>query len=626
MCGFLGQITFENKLIDKSKLINSVNIIQNRGPDNLGVIIESDFGVAFRRLSIIDLSENANQPFLSHDKNYVCVFNGQIYNYREIHQEIKNDFIWKSNSDTELLLNSWIKWGHHCLDKLDGMFSFAIWDKSKKILYAARDRIGEKPFYYYLAGKNFYFASRPSVIINLLPEISKEYDIQSIRSYLDSGYIPGSRSIYKNIKKLNAGHYLKFSKEDFYTRPYWEIKNFSTDFSLFRNKKENDVIDELEDILIRNLKKRFISDVPLGVFLSSGIDSSLITAIAKKKIGLDSNLKTFSIGFNNKIFDESYNSRKISQFLETDHYDRNIDADDLIKLLPNFFKNFDEPFFDSSAFPLMAASQLASEHVKVVLTGDGGDELFGGYNYYLIINVLEKIKYIPNSFKKILAYLLNLTPNYKLNLIAETLLKKNLIESFSFVRSIIKNNYNVLSNEVIENTVNMNEIFHKTYSTFSNQNISAAEACMKLDIIYTLNDDYLQKSDLASMSYSLESRSPFLSKEVVEWSARLPINYKINSLNKKYILKKLLRRYLPDHLINKKKIGFEAPIKQWMNNELQDWTKERIYNKDYYKNLPVDQNLVEKLFISFSKNKPGTHTYLWAILMLLEFNKRQLNL
>ena len=168
MCGFLGQITFENKLIDKSKLINSVNIIQNRGPDNLGVIIESDFGVAFRRLSIIDLSENANQPFLSHDKNYVCVFNGQIYNYREIHQEIKNDFIWKSNSDTELLLNSWIKWGHHCLDKLDGMFSFAIWDKSKKILYAARDRIGEKPFYYYHDASQFIFGSEIKQILILL--------------------------------------------------------------------------------------------------------------------------------------------------------------------------------------------------------------------------------------------------------------------------------------------------------------------------------------------------------------------------------------------------------------------------------------------------------------------------
>jgi asparagine synthase (glutamine-hydrolysing) len=625
MCGFLGHITFDNKLIDKSRLINSVNIIENRGPDNLGVVIESDFGLAFRRLSIIDLSENANQPFLSHDKNYVCVFNGQIYNYLEIYQEIKNDFIWKSKSDTELLLNSWIKWGHNCLNKLDGMFSFAIWDKSTKILYAARDRIGEKPFYYYLDDKNFYFASRPKVIINLLPEISKDYDIQSIRSYLDSGYIPGSRSIYKNIKKLKAGYYLKFSKEDFYTRPYWEIKNFSTDFSLFQNKKENDVIDELEDILVRNLKKRFISDVPLGIFLSSGIDSSLITAIAKKKIKLDSNLKTFSIGFDNRIFDESPNSRKISRFLETDHYERNIDANDLIKLIPNFFKNFDEPFFDSSAFPLMAASQLASEHVKVVLTGDGGDELFGGYNYYLIINLLEKIKYIPDSVKKILAYLLNLIPNYKINLIAETLLKKNLIESFSFVRSIIKKNHNVLSNDVVDNTINMSEIFDKTYSTFNNQAISTAEACMKLDIIYTLNDDYLQKSDLASMSCSLESRSPFLSKEIVEWSAKLPINYKINFFKKKYILKKLLRRYLPDHLINKKKIGFEAPIKHWMNNELHNWTKERVFNKDYYKNLPVDQNSVEKLFISFSRNNPGTHTYLWAILMLLEFNKRQLS-
>jgi asparagine synthase (glutamine-hydrolysing) len=626
MCGFLGHITFDNKLINKSRLVNSVNIIQNRGPDSLGVMIENDFGFAFRRLAIIDLSKNANQPMLSYDKNYVCVFNGQIYNYLEIYQEIKNDFIWKSNSDTELLLNSWIKWGHHCLDKLDGMFSFAIWDKSKKILYAARDRIGEKPFYYYLDGKNFYFASRPSVIINLLPEISKEYDIQSIRSYLDSGYIPGPRSIYRNIKKLNAGYYLKFSKEDFYTHPYWQIKKINTNFTLFKNKNENEIIDELENLLIRDLKKRFISDVPLGVFLSSGIDSSLIAAIAKKKISLNSNLKTFSIGFDNKIFDESHNSRKISQFLDTEHYEKNIGANDLIKLIPTFIKNFDEPFFDSSAFPLMAASQLASENVKVILTGDGGDELFGGYNYYLIINILEKIKYLPYSVKKILSCLLNLIPNYKLNLISAVLLKRNLIESFSFVRSIIKNNTNVLYESVIKDTNNINQIFQKTFSEFNNQKISITEACMKLDIIYTLNDDFLQKSDLASMSYSIESRSPFLSREIIEWSAALPINYKINLFNKKYILKKLLSRYLPDHLINKKKIGFEAPIKYWMKNELYAWTKERIYNTDYYKNLPIDQNLVKKLYTSFINNQQGTHTYLWAILMLLEFNKKQLNL
>lgn len=626
MCGFLGHITFDNKSIDKLKLINSANILQNRGPDNLGVIIDNNFGLAFRRLAIIDLSENANQPISSYDKNFVCVFNGQIYNYREIYQSIKNDFIWKSNSDTELLLNSWIKWGQDCLDKLDGMFAFAIWDKSKKILHAARDRIGEKPFYYCLDKKNFYFASRPSALINHLPQISKEYDVQSIRSYLDSGYIPGSKSIYKNIKKLNAGHYLKFSQENFCTKPYWEIKNINTNFNLSKKVKEDDLIDQLEDIFIRNLKKRLISDVPLGVLLSSGIDSSLITAIIKKKIIPDSNLKTFTIGFNNKIFDESYSSKNISQFLNTKHYEKKLDANDLIKLMPTFFKNFDEPFFDSSAFPLMAASQLASEHVKVILTGDGGDELFGGYNYYLIINILEKIKYLPYFIKKNLSILLNLIPNHKLNLIAEILLKKNLIESFSFVRSIIKKNDNVLFEDVVKGTKNINEIFQKTFSTFSNKEISITEACMKLDIIYTLNDDYLQKSDLASMSYSIESRSPFLSREIVEWSARLPINYKINLFNKKYILKKLLSRYLPDHLINRKKIGFEVPIKYWMKNELHNWTKERIYNIDYYKNLPIDQNLVKKLYTSFQNNQQGTHTYLWAILMLLEFNKTQLSL
>jgi asparagine synthase (glutamine-hydrolysing) len=623
MCGFVGHVSLDNTIIQKSRLIDSVNILKNRGPDNLGFEIGKKFGFAFRRLSIIDLSSNANQPMFSNDKNYICVFNGEIYNYRDIYLEIKDDFLWKSNSDTELLLNSWIKWGPKCLEKLDGMFSFAIWDEKKSSLYAARDRIGEKPFYYYIKDKNFYFASRPSALLNQIPEVSREYDPQSIRSFLDAGYIPGSNTIYKSIKKLTAGTYIEFSEKGFFINTYWQLKNINTNFELI-NRKEADLIDELESIIIKSLEKRFVSDVPVGVFLSSGIDSSLIAAIAKKKLNLRDNIKTFSIGFSDKRYDESVNSRKIANFLGTDHYESIVNPNDLINLMPKFFQNFDEPFFDSSAFPLMAVSNLASKHVKVVLTGDGGDELFGGYNYYKIIKILKKIDFLPSYLKKSLSCLLSFIPEYKINLISEILKKNNLIESFAFARSIIKKNHNVLFNEVINETIGIDGIFKKTFSSF-NSNIGIVEACMKLDIIYTLNDDYLQKSDLSTMSYSIESRSPFLSRELVEWSARLPLKYKINFFEKKYILKKLLSRFLPENLINKKKMGFEAPIREWMSKDLYKWSRDIIYNVDYYKNLPINQDKVKDLFTLLLNKKKGIHPYLWSILMLLEFNKRQLS-
>jgi asparagine synthase (glutamine-hydrolysing) len=624
MCGFIGHISFDETFINKSRLVDSVNIIKSRGPDNLGIAVGNNYGFAFRRLSIIDLSNDANQPMFSNDQNYVCVFNGEIYNYKELYNSIKSEFVWKTNSDTELLINCWIKWGPDCLQKLDGMFSFAILDKKNSLLYAARDRVGEKPFYYYAINKNIYFSSRPSPILHQIPELSKEYNEQSIRSHLESGYIPGNNTIYKSIQKLKAGHYLIFSKNNFDIYPYWEIKNINVNVELLK-KKEEDLIDELDDLLTASVEKKFISDVPVGILLSSGIDSSLITAIAKKKLNRKDNIKTFSIGFLNKNYDESINSKKIANFLGTDHNEKKISPNDLLDLLPKFFNNFDEPFFDSSSFPMMFVSKIASKQVKVVLTGDGGDELFGGYNYYLIIKILEKINYFPRSVKKILANILSKSFNYKINLIAEVLKKDNFIDSFAFIRSILKINKNVLFESIIKKTLGLNNIFREDYLSFD-KNISSAEACMKLDIINTLNDDYLQKSDLSSMSYSIENRAPFLSKDIIEWSAKLPLKYKINFFNKKHILKKLLRRYLPDHLINKKKIGFEVPIREWIIHDLHDWTSERVYNKKFYKNLPIKQSLVIELFLNLKKGKNGIHSYLWSILMLLEFNKRNLSL
>jgi asparagine synthase (glutamine-hydrolysing) len=622
MCGFVGHVSLDNTAIQKSRLIDSVNILKNRGPDHLGYESGKKFGLAFRRLSIIDLTKNANQPMYSDNKDFICVFNGEIYNYREIFIEIEKDFFWKSRSDTELLLNSWIKWGPKCLEKLDGMFAFAIWDIKKSVLYAARDRMGEKPFYFHINNKNFYFASRPKPIIYYNPEISRGYDTQALRSYLESGYIAGENSIYKSLKKIKAGHYIKFSEEGFHNIPYWKIEDYNTNYSLL-NKKEDTIVDELEFLIIKNFKQRFISDVPVGILLSSGIDSSLITAIAKKYINSNENIKTFSVGFSNKIYDESSQSKKIANFLKTDHHEKIIHANDMIKMLPKFFENCDEPFFDSSIFPMMEVASLAKEKVKVVLTGDGGDELFGGYNYYLIIKILSKINYLPSNVKHFLYVMLNSLPIYKLNLLAEALKQNNLIDSFSFIRSIIKKNKHIMSEESLENTISIQEVFRNKVSQFS-KIIQPVEACMKLDSIYTLCDDYLQKSDLSTMAFSIEGRSPFLSKEIIEWSATLPTQYKINFLEKKYILRKILTRYLPSDLINRKKIGFEVPIGEWMKNDLYMWTKNIVDNSEYYKNLPIKQIEVQKLFKLLLKGKKGIHPYLWSIIMLLNFNKEKI--
>jgi asparagine synthase (glutamine-hydrolysing) len=271
----------------------------------------------------------------------------------------------------------------------------------------------------------------------------------------------------------------------------------------------------------------------------------------------------------------------------------------------------------------MEVASLAREKVKVVLTGDGGDELFGGYNYYLIIKILSKINYLPSIVKQFLYVMLNSLPIYKLNLLAQALKQNNLIDSFSFIRSIIKKNMHIMSEESLENSISIQEVFRNKVTQFS-KIIQPVEACMKLDSIYTLCDDYLQKSDLSTMAFSIEGRSPFLSKEIIEWSATLPTQYKINFLEKKYILRKILTRYLPSDLINRKKIGFEVPIGEWMKNDLYMWTKNIVDNSEYYKNLPIKQIEVQKLFKLLLKGKRGIHPYLWSIIMLLNFNKEKI--
>ena len=622
MCGIIGRLNFCGTKINDINLRKATNNLYNRGPNSLGVWIDKSFGLGHRRLSIIDLSKSGSQPMTSADKRYVCVFNGEIYNFKKIKNDLSNEGIkWRGFSDTEVLLEGWIAWKEKILTKIDGMFAFAIWDKKKECLFVARDRIGEKPFYYTFDGNNFGFSSRPKQLFDLFPLLSKEYDNQSLRLYLESGYIPGNLSIFKSIKKLEPGTFMEVNKNGLSIKKYWNLSLINNKNRL-KNFSENQLLDQLDDILLRSVKDRMNSDVKLGAFLSGGIDSSLVVAMMTKLSNHP--ISTFTIGFNVKEYDESKDAEAVANFLKTDHHCKYIDEQDLINLLPKFLDNFDEPFFDSAAFPTMAVSKLAKDHVSVVMTGDGGDELFGGYHYYKIIRMLGQFQKLPTSLKNVTSLLTRLVPLHKFKLLGSALNENNVSRAFAFSRSIAKDFNGILSDKIYDETISMKDLFEKTADCFP-ENLSASETGMRLDTLFTLNDDYLQKTDMATMAYGLEARTPFLSAELVEWSTSLPENFKLRGGTSKYLLKQLAYRYIPKKILDRPKRGFGVPIDSWLRHQLYDWAYERIYNIDYYDGLPINQKEVIKLYQSHKSGKRNVHPLIWAILMLLEFNFRTRN-
>ena len=622
MCGIVGRVNFRKNQINLENLKKATKSLHHRGPDDFG-FWEDDFcGFGHRRLSIIDLSKSGKQPMVSLDQRYVCVFNGEIYNYLDLKNELSKDGkIWKSASDTEVLLEGWIKWQEKILNKIDGMFVFVIWDKKEERLFAARDRIGEKPFYFTFDGNDFGFSSRPKQLFDLFPSLSKEYDNQSLRLYLESGYIPGNLSIFKNIKKLEPGTFMEVNKNGLLTKKYWNLAEINNKNNL-KSFSENQLLDQLDDILLRSVKDRMNSDVKLGAFLSGGIDSSLVVAMMTK-LSKDP-ISTFTIGFNVKEYDESKEAEAVANFLKTDHHCKYVDEQDLINLLPTFLDNFDEPFFDSAAFPTMAVSKLAKEHVSVVMTGDGGDELFGGYHYYKIIRMLGKFQSLPDSLKRMTSLLTSLIPSHKFKLLGSAFNEDSVSRAFAFSRSIAKDFNNILFDKVYDDTISMKDLFEKTADCFP-KNLTASETGMRLDTLFTLNDDYLQKTDMATMAYSLEARTPFLSAELVEWSTSLPENFKLRGGTSKYLLKQLAYRYIPKKILDRPKRGFGVPIDSWLRHQLYDWAYERIYNKDYYEGLPINQNEVINLYQSHKSGKRNIQPLIWAILMLLEFNFKTRN-
>ena len=589
MCGIIG--CFSDLKSDKSWLEDASFTIKHRGPDDSGEWWSEDGNVGFaqRRLAILDLSNLGRQPMYSKKYNLCIIFNGEIYNFRELRSELKllgHSFI--SNSDTEVLLAAYAEWGKNCISKIEGMFVFAVYDINKKIIFIARDRSGEKPIFYYEKNNCLYFASELKALLKNL-NLPRYLNYEALKFYLGQGFVHGDKCILQNYKKLPAAHTLTYSliSKKIEIQRYWQLPDTKILNSTTLN--ENSLLNELESILSRSISKQLIADVPVGILLSGGIDSSLIATLASRQ----KKISTFTAIFPGyKKYDESYYANIVAKHLNTNHKELVVDKEDLGSLIENLFKQFDEPMADSSMIPFALLSEMISKNCKVALGGDGGDELFGGYSYYKRMLWLAKYtKFMPrwlkNKFKKIEKFL---PPGfYAKNFLSQV--------SLDFSNELPETNIffnNCDQKKLINHIDDENFISNKIFSFEDDllQNLT------RRDFYNYLCDDILVKVDRASMMHSLEIRSPFLDHNVIEFAfSKVPSSLKANSKQTKILLKKLAKKILPNQLNLSRKQGFSIPLKQWLKSgSVRDlfWDtlndKNCFFNKKFVKKLLNNQD------------------------------------
>ena len=563
MCGICG--FFSKNRITQQQLTEMNDTMVHRGPNDSGVEIYpagSDYtvGLAQRRLSILDLSPLGHQPMNSGDGRVSLVFNGEIYNFRELRDELA-DYPFVSTCDTEVILAAYLKWGISCIEKLNGMFAIAIYDRKEETLFLIRDRIGKKPLYYWLEDGNLVFASELKPIMKcpgFVPSIRREV----LPRYLYHQYLCGPDSIFENVYKTAPGEIIAFHEGKIDKWHYWDLKK------TYRDKKESFTGDyrqakeELKGILRTATKERLVADVPVGTFLSGGYDSSLVTAIAQEVS--NSPVKTFSIGFHEKKYNEAEYAKEVAAKIGCDHTELYIDEKDMFSLVESIPKYYDEPFADSSQIPSMLVSELAKRKVTVVLSGDGGDELFCGYNVYEKVRQAQLLDGI-GAVAGTIGNLLHITDHYpfKVKVIAKNRNKETKTQ-------LIAENYQLAAEHMVqsepgERFLSCSYDFETIYKEKNWQ-----ERRMLLDMDTYLPEDILCKVDRASMKYSLEARCPILDTRVIEYAMSLPHQFKYQSGNKKRILKDLVYDYLPRELMDRPKTGFSVPLDQWLRGPLKE--------------------------------------------------------
>lgn len=614
MCGILGLYNPSGVQTSAQNFAAALERLKIRGPDDLGTWQDDCVLFGHRRLAVVDLTPSGHQPMESLDRRYVIVFNGEIYNHQELRGRLRTRSEWRGTADTETLLEAYRAWGVKCLEQINGMFAFAIWDRTERTLFLARDRLGVKPLYYFNQGGTFGFGSRPGAL-GQLHEGAPEVDAEALRVYLELGYIPAPLSFRRDIQKLPAAHYLLVNARGTRRVRYWDFRSIKPDPSL-NSRAEAELIEELDHLTRSAVKARLMSDVPLGAFLSGGVDSGLVVA-AMKAAGVE-HPKTFTIAFKEQAYNEGPNAALAAQHLGVDHVHETLDVNSLLDLLPTYIQEYDEPFADSSAFPTMAVARLARRHVTVALTGDGADELFGGYHYYPLADRLSPMLAWHAKTKRAAEKFFRSLPWHRTKLLAGALKCPDRVGLFHFLRSIGKDYPSLVDADVLQSTANSESWFAQFAAGFA-MDLTASETGMRLDAGLTLPDLFLQKVDVATMAFSLEARCPMTDYRLVEWAMRLPMQFKIRNGESKYLLKKVLSKYLPAQCVYRPKMGFGVPLAQWLRGPLRTWAHELVHDDTLMSRVPLNKERVRALLKQQAAGERESHPLLWSVLMLLCF-------
>jgi asparagine synthase (glutamine-hydrolysing) len=620
VCGIGGKLYFDPARPVEPELLSRMNgVLAHRGPDDAGIYCEGAVGLAHRRLSIIDLSPAGHQPMANEDGSIWIVFNGEIYNFQTLRPDlIRRGHRFRSSTDTEVILHLYEEYGTDCLKFLRGMFAFAIWDGVRRQLFLARDRLGKKPLCYQQDAEAFRFASEVKAILQD-PAVGVRPDPTGIAQYLTYGYVPSPGSAFQGVRKLPPAHYLIWREGQVKVSRYWRLRR--------DQKLERPEAEWCEEILTRlqeAVRLRLISDVPLGAFLSGGIDSSIVVAMMSR---LSSGpVKTFSIGFEEPEYDELRYARQVAERFGTEHHELVV-RPDAVAILPKLAWQYDEPFADSSAVPTYYVAQMTRQYVTVALNGDAGDENFGGYDRYVANNLAASFDRLPGArlFRGAIGKGLPLCPRgeRRTSLFSRgRRFLEGLVETPErryarwFCHFTGDRKQNLCTPEFRRAAGDSDDLETLLAAYRESDAPDFADATMGVDAALYLPDDLLVKVDIASMAHSLEARSPFLDHEFMEFVATIPSDLKVRGRAKKYILKRALRGLLADDILHRPKMGFGVPIDHWLRHELRDLAHETLLgsaclDRGYFRREPVERMLVEHV-----KGKANWHYLLWNLLML----------
>jgi asparagine synthase (glutamine-hydrolysing) len=644
MCGIAGfwdvirKVSNENLPVIVQRMSDR---LIHRGPVSGGIWVDAEVGIALghRRLAIVDLSTFGHQPMVSADGRYVITFNGEIYNFLELRRQLESlGHSFQGDSDTEVMLSSLSQWGVvEAVKRFNGMFAFALWDREERVLHIGRDRLGEKPLYYGFLGQTFIFSSELKAL-KVHPDFQPEINRDALALFFRYSYIPSPYSIYQGIYKLPPATILSWNGKSSCPQPipYWSFQETASFGSakLFRGT-ETEAVKNLEALLLDAVKMRMVADVPLGAFLSGGIDSS--TVVALMQANTSQKVKTFSIGFNENEYNESPYAKAVAQHLGCDHTEFYVTPQDALAVIPKLPILYDEPFSDPSGIPTFLVSKLAKQHVTVALSGDAGDELFAGYNRYLIAQKRwDKICWMPKIMRHNISHTLsstvfspNETANSKLNAsissIIRYLFKKNniyeTVNKFSTVLAVPNREaiYTLLVSHwkqpeaLVIGSSEPSTVFEDCQQW--TQDFDFIQHMMCVDTLSYLPDDILVKVDRASMGVSLESRIPLLDHRVVEFAWQTPLSMKIRHGKSKWLLRQVLHKYVPKNLIERPKMGFEIPIDSWLRGPLKDWAQGLLEESKLHSQGYLNSALIQQKWKEHISGEHNWHYYLWDVLM-----------